>query len=281
VTEPVTGPVPGRERNADKAGRPIIRALDVLRALNRRSYATLQELHRDTGLPKPTLHRILGTLCQEEYVARDPLRGIYHLTARVQLLSAGFNERCLITEVGAAILRAVTKEIRWPLAIGTLDGTEMVVRYSTMPFSPWAVRATTVNNRHPILGSAMGAAYLAGCDGPERAVLLQRVAQGEGRAAALARDPAYVARLIAGTHRNGFGLREGGPADDSTSIAVPIHADGHVAGVVSLTMFRGSLTAEALERYPPILRNVATRIGEGLEPPAPSSPSHSPEPRHP
>ena len=247
------------------SGRPIIRALDILCALNRRSFATLQELFVETELPKPTIHRILGTLREQGYVERDPARGIYRLTARVQLLSAGFSERCRVTQVGAAILREVTQAIRWPLAIGTLDAPEMVVRYSTMPFSPWAVRATTVNNRHKLLGTAMGTAYLTACGEQEREELLDLVRQGEGPVATLARDGAHVAQVIAATTQRGFGLREAGPHSDSTSIAVPIIAAGNVAGVVSLTMFRRSLTQAAIERYPPILRNVAARIAIRLQ----------------
>lgn len=250
---------------AEAGGRQIVRALDILCALNRRSYATLQDLFLETGLPKPTIHRILGTLREQGYVARDPARGIYRLTGRVQLLSAGYSERCRVTEVGAEILRQVTREIRWPLAIGTLDETEMVVRYSTMPFSPWAVKATTVNNRHRLLGTAMGTAFLAACTDEERDTLLNLVRQGDDPVAVLARDGAYVANVVASTRRRGFGLREAGPNGDSTSIAVPIMASGHVAGVVSLTMFRRSLTEAALQRYPPILQDVSRRVAAKLE----------------
>ena len=265
---------------AATGGQLIIRTLDILRALNRRSFVTLQGLWEDTGLPKPTIHRILGTLCEQGYVARDPVRGVYRLTARVQLLSAGYSERSRITDVGAGILRAVTQDIRWPLALGTLERTEVVVRYSTMPFSPWAVKATTVNNRHRLLGTAMGTAYLAACTAEERDTLLDMVRQGDDPVAMLARDTAHVASVVARTRQRGFGLREAGPNGDSTSIAVPITASGQVAGVVSLTMFRRSLTEQALRRYPPILRDVSRRIAAQLEDAAGASVPHSPVPPH-
>lgn len=250
--------------NGQAGGQPIIRALDILRALNRRSFATLHALWEDTGLPKATIHRILATLCAQGYVTRDPVRSVYRLTSQVQLLSAGYGERSRITDVGAGILRAVTREIRWPLALGTLERTEMVVRYSTMPFSPWAVRATTVNNRHRLLGTAMGTAYLAACTEEERETLLHMVRQGDDPVAVLARDAAHVAAVVAQTRQRGFGLREAGSNGDSTSIAVPIMVDGHVEGVVSLTMFRRSLTAQAIRRFPPILRRTAAQIAAGL-----------------
>ena len=253
---------------AGPGGRPIARALRVLEALNSRVYATLHLLNQDTGLPKPTLHRILGVLCEQGYVARDPVRGIYRLTSRVGLLSAGYGESSRITDVGAGILRECTRRIRWPLALGTLERTEIVVRYSTMPFSPWAVRATTVNHRHRLLGTAMGAAYLAACPEAEREALLDRVRRDDDPVALLACDRSYVAGVVDSTQRRGFGLREAGPNGDSTTIAAPVRTPDHVAGVVSLTMFRRSLTAAALRRYPPILRDVAARIAAELGRPA-------------
>ena len=237
--------------NGVSGGKPIVRALDLLEVLNHRVYATIHVLRQDTGLPKSTIHRILGVLFEQGYVARDPVRGVYRLTSRVRLLSTGYGERSRITDVGASILREVTQQIRWPLALGTLERTEIVVRYSTMPLSPWAVRATTVNNRHRLLGTAMGTAYLAACTKAEREALLDMVRRDDDPIALLARDRAYVAGLVASTRRRGFGMREAGSNGDSTTIAVPIMTPDHVAGVVSLTMFRRSLTEAAMRCYPP------------------------------
>ena len=244
--------------------QPIARAFNVLRALNRRPYATLQQLHDDTALPKPTIHRILVTLRQEGYIARDPVRSIYRLTAKVRNLSSGFGERSLITDIGADIITAVTREIRWPLAIGTLDGTEVVVRYSTMPDSPYAVRNTTVDHRHSLLETAMGMAYLAHCSQEERELLLNEVSKSGTSAAKMARDATFVAHILRQTRERGFAVREGSHRDESATIAVPVLSADHVTGVISLTMFRNCLTEAALMRYAPILRNVAHAVADRI-----------------
>ncbi len=134
------------------------------------------------------------TLRQEGYIARDPIRSIYRLTAKVRDLSFGFDERSLITDIGADIITAVTREIRWPLAIGTLDGTEVVVRYSTMPDSPYAVRNTTVDHRHSLLETAMGMAYLAHCSQEERELLLNEVSKSGTSAAKMCLTEAALMR---------------------------------------------------------------------------------------
>lgn len=243
--------------------RPIARALDLLRALNRHPYASLHTLHLVTGLAKPTVHRLLETLIAEGYVLRDEVKSIYRLTAKVQELSGGFGEDCLVTDLGAEILRRVTADIRWPLAIGTLQGVEILVRYSTMPFSPLAVKPTTTANRHSLLTSAMGNTYLAYCPPDERAFLIEALRRSSRPDAALAADPSAVQVLVDGVVARGFGVRHPRTKSDSGSLAVPIFADRHLAGVLSLTTF-GKMLPDMVEQYPPVLVATAREISERL-----------------
>ena len=50
---------------------PIRRAFLVLEALNRRRSTTLSLLSAETGLPRPTLVRLLQTLIELGYASRD------------------------------------------------------------------------------------------------------------------------------------------------------------------------------------------------------------------
>jgi IclR family mhp operon transcriptional activator len=241
----------------------VARSLDVLAALNRRPFSGLRELKAETGMAKPTLHRLLEVLRAEGYVVRDEVRSLYRLTAKVRDLSSGFGEDCLVTDLGAGILRRVTAEIAWPLAIGTLQGIEMVVRYSTMPYSPLAARPTTTANRHGLLSSAMGRAYLAFCEPSERAFLVEAVRRSASPEAGLAADPASVDEILRETAARGYGLRLPGPRSDTGSIAVPIFADRHLAGVLSLTVF-GGMIEQCRERFPAVLQATASEISAKL-----------------
>ena len=78
--------------------RSISRAFAVLRAMNERQQSELRELHAITGLPSPTLHRILATLQREGYVKPEG-GGRYRLTARTRELGAGYTEKSLIVRL--------------------------------------------------------------------------------------------------------------------------------------------------------------------------------------
>ena len=131
--------------------RSVTRALRLLDAMNERQSCTLAELNAATGLPKPTIFRILATLQHEGYVVSEGRLGQYHVTEKTRRLGAAYGQKSLLVDVGAPLVREVTQQIKWPLALGVLDVDAMVVRYSTMPYSPLAVQATTLGHRLGLL----------------------------------------------------------------------------------------------------------------------------------
>ena len=241
--------------------RSISRALAVLRAMNQRQRSELRELHAVTGLPSPTLYRILVTLQHEGYVKPEG-GGRYRLTARARELGAGYTEKSLIVDVGAPVALRTTRRIRWPLAIGTLDGDAISVRYSTMPYSPLAVQATTLGHRLGLLESAMGLAYLSFCGIEERAALLELLRSAATRGALV--DMARLDGLLALTRRRGYGLRLPHSRSSSATVAVPIRVDGQVAAILSMTTYGRSMTQATLARHVPILQQTAGEIAQAF-----------------
>ncbi|MAE96074.1 MAG: transcriptional regulator [Deltaproteobacteria bacterium] len=244
----------------------LARSLEVLRLLNLRPLTSVAALHRDSGLPKPTLVRILETLVHEGYVLRDPSGGGYRVTSAVRSLSEGFHEPSLVIERVTPSARALTEKIRWPLAVGLFDRDAMVVRFSTIPDSPLALFPSTVNWRLPMLGSGMGLAHLAFCPAEERRIILRALRRSELPQDAIARDSARTSRLLARTRQRGYGLRAPSRprSGDSASISIPIRRPGRVLACLSLTyMARVMTPAAAARRYLPDLRDLADEAAGG------------------
>ena len=244
---------------ANDAGevRVVLRALELLQALNENDASALSDLHRQLQLPKATVHRLLATLKTAGYVAVDAGSRSYRLTAKVKELSSGYTERSRLLEVSAPYLRQTTKKIHWPLAIGVLDNFNILVRFSTMPYSPLAVQATTVGHRLGLLESAMGNAYLAYCDDDQREILVQTLM-------AEARDSRAIHKLFLQkvdiTRRQGYGLRLPLRNGESATIAVPIGQDKDTLGVLSLTTFGRLMTANLLISHQRKLTEYAQEI---------------------
>src|SRR5258708_34267587 len=117
--------------------RSVVRALHLLRLVNEQRGLTQQDIHVLSGLPKPTVFRLLQTLKHEGYVEPDGARGVFHVARKALELSSGYTERTMIVKAAAPIALATTRKIiKWPLAIGALDRGAVVVRYTSMPYSP-------------------------------------------------------------------------------------------------------------------------------------------------
>ncbi|MEU1704336.1 IclR family transcriptional regulator [Streptomyces sp. NPDC005706] len=86
----------------------VVRALSVLRALAPRPRgATLQELHEELGIPVGSLHRLLATLAEEDFVTRSTLNRRYFLgpIAR-QLTEQSQHQSALLVSPHRAVVAA-------------------------------------------------------------------------------------------------------------------------------------------------------------------------------
>jgi IclR family mhp operon transcriptional activator len=242
--------------------RSVARALRLLDAMNERQPCTLAELNAVTGLPKPTIFRILATLQHEGYVVSEGHFGQYRVTAQTRRLGAAYSQKSLLVDVGAPLLRTVTRQIKWPLALGVLEGDAIVVRYSTMPYSPLAMQATTLGHRLGLLESAMGMAYLAFCDATQLEILLDmlRAAASEGRFD----EDRHIASDLALTRQRGYGLRLAKVAGASATVAVPILLGLTIVGVLSMTTFGSLMNEKTLSTFLPILKETAQKIAQHI-----------------
>lgn len=238
--------------------RSVSRALALLRTLNTRQSWSLHELHGVLDLPKTTLFRMLQTLQAEGYVRTEGDAGRYRLTAKVHDLGGGYTQKSLLVDVGASIALRMTKQIKWPLAIGTLDGDALVVRYSTMPFSPVAVHATTLGQRLGLLETAMGRAYLAHCEAAERDILLQLLL---GSLPPSERpDLRLFERDLQQVKRLGYAVRMPNWKRGSATLAVPVLNGTEVLGAISLTTFGRLMTPELIRTHQPGLDAAAKEM---------------------
>lgn len=240
--------------------RSVSRVLQLLRALNETPEASLQALHAATGLPKATLHRMLETLRQEGYVRGTGVSGIYCLTAKVMELSAGCGDRQRVVDMAMPMLIRATKVLKWPLAISTLDVDAMVVRFSTMPYSPLASQPSTYGHRLPLDRTAAGLAYLSFCSEEERIAALQLLRKGwDG-----AEPEQLLAQRIAQTRRLGYGLRLSAAARETATLAVPLMVADELAACVSLTTFGSIMTPAFIKARLPDLRDVCNDLAEAI-----------------
>lgn len=245
--------------------RAVERAIGLLRALNQMPVSTLDSLHRQTALPKPTLIRLLRTFEDMGLVSRGGRPGEYRLLDGVNALNSGYHHVPRVVELAAPLVRALTEEIKWPIAVGMLDVDALVVRYSTIPYSPLSLLHSSINMRLSLVSRAMGRAYLAFCSAQEQEMLLEVVSRSHHPEDGLAQDREAVRAMLDRTRERGYALRDAAVRPVSGTLAVPVMANEFVAASIGLTWFSSALTTErVVERYLGRMQDVARRISEKL-----------------
>jgi IclR family mhp operon transcriptional activator len=224
--------------------KSLEKSFDILEIMNRHALATLADLHAETGLPKPTVARILKVLAARGYVEQVAPRGGWRLAGKVTSLSAGFHGGPAIVAVGRAHADRLTARRLWPVSIATLDMDAMTVRYSTIPQSPLAHVASTLNKRLSLTARAHGRAYLAFCRPAERAALMALVAKSRDREDRLTRVPALLEPALKAARRCGYATRHAKLAGDTETVAAPIRVGDRVLATFGMTFFRRAVTAE-------------------------------------
>lgn len=240
--------------------RGTLRALSVLQALNRDGGATVMQLHRATGLPRPSIYRIVNTLCLGGYVRRSSDRK-YRLTFLVRMLSDGLRDDEGLLEVAAPILDELGKTVQWPTDLSTFLNYSMYLRDTTRQQSPLTLDRATVGWRLPMLKTAHGRAYLAFCPIEERELILKALARSRDPDNVLARQTAPVRAMIEKTREMGFGSRNGETDPKTGSIAVPIVFEDRVLGCMGITFIASALTpAIAADQHLSRLKEAAANV---------------------
>lgn len=253
--------------------RAVERAIDVLQALNRRPLSTLHDLHCDTGLPKPSIVRLLRTLESKGIATQSASYGTYQLLGRVKSLSSGFHHDPLVVEIAEEIMIDFTRREGWPLALALFELNAMVVRASTIPYTSLSLLHSSLNNRLSMIGHAIGRAFLAFSSPSEQQILIEMLKHSGDPEDRAAHDPAAMARIIDPVRERGYATRDPLIEPRSITVAVPVRDNGRVVASLGLTWIRAAMTLqEGLDRYLPQLFAIAETISQELAARTPQTP---------
>ena len=236
---------------------PVRRAFIVLEALNRRRSTTLSVLAAETGLPRPTLVRLLRTLIELGYASRVSRQDGYRLTDHVLALAGGVRFIDHLVDAAIPHMSRFTSEHGWPLYLATLSSGAMAIRHSTAPESPMSFETAGYNRRSPMLQGALGRAWLAFCSEDERRTILRGIGARQGPA---------LAAVFERIRHDGFAFTRPPRPTRIHGIGVPILGKGRVLGSLSMRFPRTAMSEEAVgQRYGRRLTQVARSIAADVE----------------
>jgi len=231
-----------------KSVRALARGLDVFKALHNHRSASLQDLHDETGLAKPTLLRILKTLEEGGVARRSSSDGRYRISASVRFFGQNLGIEDAIAEQAAPVLDQLCREVLWPSDIAVYKDGVMEILESSRHQTTFMVNRDRIGYRVHMLMSAMGRVYLAFSPAAERRAILTRLGQSDDPYDRPARRLSNVLSDLAKDRARGYAVREAGYGSwiadrgQGDAIAVPVLQGKRVLASLSLSWAAGAMT---------------------------------------
>lgn len=244
----------------------VRRALLILRAFGSHRISTISSLFEETGIPRPTIVRMLETLMHEGYVVRDNMCGGYRLTGEISSLTAGYRGISRVIEVARPMAIDLTRRVKWPIGLGAIDGDAINIQFWTGTISPWAYTNTTLGIRPDLLTTGMGRAYLAFCETEE----LDRRIEG------FHKDPDLkfgtvqehqLRMMLEKVRQDGYAMRDPRtPPFRISTVGIPLLENGKVQALISLSFFSSAvLRKEITEEIIQPLLETRSKIEHALD----------------
>lgn len=256
--------------------RALERGIEVLRLLGADEGRSLRALHATTGLPKPTLLRILHTLERGGLVWRSIHDGEWR-----RAVEWGGGPRPAadpgLVAVAAPCLVALQRAVLWPSDLLVYHDFAMEVAESSRRLSGLAMNPRyRIGYRVDLFLSAPGRAWLAFCDPAQRAAVFEhfRVTPPVNPHSAEV-FAGEIGAILDQTRARGYAVRDprfGGSAEDMSrfddgldAIAVPVVVAGAACGAINLVWPRRyELRAKVVDAHLHDLLGCAAAIAQGL-----------------
>lgn len=246
----------------------VLRSLDVLKVLNRRSVTSVNQIHQISDLPKPTIVRLLETLIAANYVVKNENGQGYRVTSHVSELSCGFHGAPMAVEAGRPWSQKLTRDLKWPAAIAVPDGNAVVVHDTTCGDSPMSPYHANIHKRLGLISMPLGRAYFAFCTPEEQKLTLRLLKESEHPDSNMMNAPGLIEQLLSTCRQAQFAERVGGEANHvSSGVAVPIYdrEKQKVLATIGITYYTSAVRREeVIETYVPQLQAAAIGISETI-----------------
>lgn len=233
--------MPARDSTGTPAGsQTLARGLRTLEILaERESPMTIMEIAEDLGVHRSNAYRILRTLEDHRFVARDPA-GLVRLGPKLTALARG-----VAPALHTAAMPAVTDlayQLGMTAFVTVLDADEVVTLVTVEPSNVAATIARNPGVRHPVDRGAPGHAIESSLSPAERTA-----AFGEPSLSAAAAE----------AQRIGYAITRAEVIDGVTGIAVPLRIAGEPPAAVAVVHFN---VPEGVDDVVHALRTAADRI---------------------
>lgn len=244
--------------NASNELQTLRRGLEALAFLNANNGTNLSTLARHLDVPRANAYRILQTLIADGYCHRIPNSRLYMVGPEVRRLSSGLHDGEILTSIAMPIVEELGRTVKWPVALATPDGSQMLVRLTTDRASPLALGRINPGYRTPMLMTTTGILYLAFARPEIRERTIAAMLEA-GAINTFVHNQADLDDLIETSRRTGYMILDHRYPEGC--IGVPILRQGEPIGGLVMRYIKSAMSRDrAVEIYLPQLRAAVDRL---------------------
>lgn len=240
------------------------RAIEILRvlAIARETGLGLAEMARLTGMPHPSVHRMLKALAAEGLVERKPTTRRYVVGEQIQFLALSRERPSLLQSVGEPHIARAAETVGDTFFLTQRTGLDTICVARRLGSYPIQVLPLRVGDRRPLGVSSAGLALLAAIEPAEAAAV---IAENRERLAAYRVDEAVVHGWVRAARRLGYALRDRGLVPGTRALSVAIRDEaGHAFAAVTVAGITRRMGDQAVEALAAQLQAIAQTIAHDL-----------------
>jgi DNA-binding IclR family transcriptional regulator len=239
----------------------VSRVATLLRIVGRQPEGSpLVEVVRESGLTRPTVHRLLSSLASEGLLDQDPQSGNWVLGPEILLMGSVASARFPLEDIARPSLRRLAEETGESAFFSIRRGTETVCLLREEGSFP--VRSFVLHEgvRFPLGVASAGTAIMAFLPEAEQEELLANWAVHAGQFAA-AHTEALVRENLAQTRQAGYSVNPGLVLEGSWGMGAAVFDQrGRPAWALSLTGIEPRFRGDRQETLGRLLMEEAHRI---------------------
>jgi DNA-binding IclR family transcriptional regulator len=240
-----------------------LRSIGLLEYIARaRGPVSLVEATEASGLPKPTVYRLLKTLHGHGLLQREPATKRYSIGPRLSALGRDILQNSTVRAERHGILKRLVEEIGETCNFTMLDGNDVL--YVDRVETSASVRPhLEAGTRAPLHCTASGKLFLSQMK-PEQVLKILGPGPLQRYTDKTISDPKKLLRELKRIREEGVSADRGEWDTDSVCLAVPVRdSAGRVCAAIAVHGPTSRLSIETAHRHLPALRRAAAQIGSG------------------
>ncbi len=154
----------------------LAKGLEILRCFTPvKPVLSNSELADKTGLSRPTISRFTYTLGKLGYLRTDTATGRFRLAPAVISLGYPLLASIALRQTARPLMNELAKTLKGSVSMGIRDRTSVVYVETSRSGSVWSAQLSDIGLRYPIASTAIGHAFVAGCEPAARQTLLNEI----------------------------------------------------------------------------------------------------------